>query len=105
MDLEFHRIVRAAWAEAKVNASTAGFATEPMLALAYPPRSFIDQELGFGFGEGPSLQVTLLHLEVHNRRARKVLEGQAKRSRSKKRLDHRGRDALIAKVEARLLAS
>lgn len=74
MDTSFGTLVRVAWREAKVNASAQGAATEPMLGAAYPPRAFIEEELGFGMGEGPSLQVTLIHLEAHNRRARKQLD-------------------------------
>lgn len=111
MDTSFDTLVREAWREAKINASAHNSATEPMLGAAYPPRAWVDQELGFGFGEGPSLQVTLLHLEAHNRRARKTLKraGEPMAPRSpggaRKRESHRDREARLSRIERRAQAA
>lgn len=80
----FRRLVDAAWREVKVNASVAGSATEPMLGNAHAPSGFVHVELGFGVGEGPSLQVTLLHLERGNRTRRKLLSASEKKQRTKR---------------------
>lgn len=52
-------VIRAAWFEYKTSKHIAGLATEPMLGAFRPPGAFIDVELGFGFGEGPSIMATL----------------------------------------------
>src|SRR5579871_2421069 len=99
----FRELTRAAWFEAKVNGSAQGGAPEAMLGTYHPPRSFVDEELGFGFGEGPSLQVTLLHLEAHNRRARKMLgakEGKKKKKRKRETAEVRRERLLHAAVDA-----
>lgn len=80
----YRTLVDAAWREQKVNASVAGSATDPMLGAARPPAGFIAVELGFGVGEGPSLQVTLLHLERGNRTRRKLLSASEKKQRTKR---------------------
>lgn len=52
-------VARAAWFEYKVTKAAAGLATEAMLGAEEPPAEFVDVELGFALGEGPSLMATL----------------------------------------------
>lgn len=75
-------VKRHAWREAQVNASVAGNASEAMLGTADPPGGFVSVELGFGFGEYPSLLATLHGLApTNNDRRRTLARNEAKQKR------------------------
>lgn len=60
----------AAWREYKESRAAQGAAGEEMLAMLRPPGGFVAVELGFGFGEGPSILATLqdqVRAEQHHR--------------------------------------
>lgn len=67
------QVASAAWREYKVSLAAQGAAGEEMLAMSRPPSGFVAVELGFGFGEGPSLLATMQDIDRAQERRRVLL--------------------------------
>ncbi len=89
------QVAALAWREAKATADVHHLLGEVCRAMDSPPASFINEELGFGFGEGPSIISTLQDLDRTNKAHRHKLEKQEKKQR-------RTADAIRQVVNARL---
>jgi len=74
------QIARAAWFSYKVSKGAHGEASETMLGMVRPPSGFVAIELGFGFGEGPSIMATLSDVMQASRVGR-VVHGDRTRSK------------------------
>jgi len=69
------RLIRAAYLEYKITKQVSTGCGEAFLAQGpRAPGGFIREELGFGAGEGPSLELTLNHLDTINARHRAILD-------------------------------
>ena len=94
------QFIRWAWREWKTSRAYR-HADEELFARARPPRWFIDSELGFGLGQGPSIAYTAAVLEQSNRRALKLLGD--KRRPSYPLPGPRERMRLLSRLAARLV--
>jgi hypothetical protein len=77
-DAEINRgnVTRAAWDEWQYNASYGGIVPE-IAGRDEPTPAFVDNELGFGFGSGPPLTLTLNRLSETNAHAATKLKADA----------------------------
>ncbi len=71
----YHAMVRRAWLEWRLNASTRG--TPPDALEVDPPAWFAREELGFAAEHGPSLRETFATLTTRNARAARLLGSDA----------------------------
>lgn len=109
-DVSFNerRLVAEAWREWRINSAYVGQSPDA-LPVRYPS-GFRRVELGFGWGEGPSLMWTCRSLEDDNRRAVTQLGSEApcsvtypRPSAPKRRAPRRPREATHEELVARLL--
>lgn len=98
----YRRITIEAWHEWKEAKSVQG-ASDTLLGTARPPRAWVDDELGFGAGQGPSLQVTMLRLDAGSRivaRARRPVATTSRRESAEARSARLRRECVDALYRA-----
>jgi len=98
------QVARLAWREAKATADVHHSLGEIRRAVDYPPGYFIEVELGFGLGEGPSIIATMQDLDRINAAHRHELEGKQRKTKKPKRTkrERLTGQKLAALVDARL---